>query len=325
MHPNPAAPAARGLSLRRALALLAAAVMLLLPVPSPAEEAEADAGLPAEMLENAAAESCFAAEGSEPYCDEIQYISEYVSIRLSSVWYLHSDVYVADIRIKDPACFRRGFGGGRWNRRAAKVETIAQQAGAVLAMTGDNSCNLEYGMVVTNGVLRRSNSNRRRDLLVMYRTGEMTTFIAAGRDMNALYGELKEQIDDIWQVFLFGPALLDDEGNALTEFNSSVKPANPRSVIGYYGPGHYCFVQVDGRGVASALTETKHTSTGLTLAQLAQLMEALGCKAAYNLDGGQSSMLWFAGRLVSTPYKNGRKVDDIVYIIDPAVTPLPEE
>ena len=323
MRPNPAVSQARGPFFRRVLSLLAAAVMLLLAVPSPAEEA--DTALPEDMLENAKAESSFAAEGSEPYCDETQYISESVSIRLSSAWYLHSDVYVADIRVRDPACFRRGFGGGRWNRRAAKVETIALEAGAVLAMTGDNSCNLEYGMVVTNGVLRRSSSNRKRDLLVMYRNGEMATFIAAGRDMAALYAELKEKIDDIWQVFLFGPALLDGEGKALTEFNSSVKPANPRSVIGYYGPGHYCFVQVDGRGVASALSETRHTSKGLTLSQLAQLMEDLGCKAAYNLDGGQSSMLWFSGRLVSTPYKNGRKVDDIVYIIDPAVSPLPGE
>ena len=70
------------------------------------------------------------------------------------------------------------------------------------------------------------------------------------------------------------------------------------------------------KGVASALTETKHTSTGLTLSQLAQLMEALGCKAAYNLDGGQSSVLWFNGRTVSTPYNNGRRVGDIVYIAD---------
>ncbi len=180
-------------------------------------------------------------------------------------------------------------------------------------------------MVVTNGTLRRSNLNRKRDLLVMYRNGEMVTYLASGQDMTALYADLKERIDEIWQVFLFGPALLDGEGKALTEFTSSVKPANPRSVIGYYAPGHYCFVQVDGRGVTSALSAEKHTSTGLTLAQLAQLMESLGCTAAYNLDGGQSSMLWFSGSLVSTPYKNGRKVDDIVYIADPSVSAAPSE
>ena len=37
-------------------------------------------------------------------------------------------------------------------------------------------------------------------------------------------------------------------------------------------------------------------------------MEKIGCKAAYNLDGGQSALMWFNGRIVSTPYKNGRSV-----------------
>ena len=74
---------------------------------------------------------------------------------------------MADIEVKDP-CASAGPSAARpWNRLAGKVANIAAKAGAVLAMTGDNSCNLEYGMVVTNGTLRRSNLNRKRDLLVI--------------------------------------------------------------------------------------------------------------------------------------------------------------
>ena len=59
---------------------------------------------------------------------------------------------------------------------------------------------------------------------------------------------------------------------------------------------------------------------------LALLMEELGCKAAYNLDGGQSSMLWYGGEVISTPHKGGRPVGDIVYIKDlPKVTSGVEE
>ena len=43
-------------------------------------------------------------------------------------------------------------------------------------------------------------------------------------------------------------------------------------------------------------------------------MEDLGCVSAYNLDGGQSSMMWFGGDLVSTPYRGGRRIGDIVLI-----------
>ena len=42
-----------------------------------------------------------------------------------------------------------------------------------------------------------------------------------------------------------------EDGKAKTTFTSDVKPKNPRSVIGYYEPGHYCFVQVDGRKTAA--------------------------------------------------------------------------
>ena len=62
--------------------------------------------------------------------------------------------------------------------------------------------------------------------------------------------------------------------------------------------------------------EKGRRSTGLNLKELAALMEELGCKAAYNLDGGQSSVLWFNGRIFSTPYSGGRRIGDIVMITD---------
>ena len=60
-----------------------------------------------------------------------------------------------------------------------------------------------------------------------------------------------------------------------------VQGLNPRSAVGYYEPGHYCFVVIDGRQPGY--------SKGATLMQLAQLFESLGCKEAYNLDGGKSA------------------------------------
>ena len=75
---------------------------------------------------------------------------------------------------------------------------------------------------------------------------------------------------DPWQAWQFGPSLLTEGGRARTSFpNTSISPGNPRSCIGYYEPGHYCFVLVDGRQKASR---------GLSLKELAVLMESLGCK-----------------------------------------------
>lgn len=98
------------------------------------------------------------------------------------------------------------------------------------------------------------------------------------------------------------------DGRAKTDFVTTVAEANPRTAIGYYDPGHYCFVAVNGRGMEG--------SSGMTMSELAALFESLGCAAAYNLDGGQSSvMAWDNGSVtVNSPANGGRPVSDIIYI-----------
>ncbi|MNP65019.1 hypothetical protein D3C76_1605730 [compost metagenome] len=73
-------------------------------------------------------------------------------------------------------------------------------------------------------------------------------------------------------------------------------------------PNHYVFVVVDGRN--------EGYSRGMTLTELADLMQDLGATEAYNLDGGGSSTMYFMGRVVNNPQgKNQeRGVSDILYI-----------
>jgi exopolysaccharide biosynthesis protein len=74
--------------------------------------------------------------------------------------------------------------------------------------------------------------------------------------------------------------------------------------------GHYVFVVSDGRTSESA---------GLTLEQLAEVMQDLGCTQAYNLDGGGSTTMVWKGTVVNNPTTNGRSikersVSDVIYI-----------
>ena len=94
----------------------------------------------------------------------------------------------------------------------------------------------------------------------------------------------------------------------MESFNSSVTSVNPRSAVGYYEPGHYCFVVVDGR--------QKGYSKGMTMSELSQLFFDLGCTVAYNLDGGKSAEMVFMGETVSQPFEGGRSTSDILYIAD---------
>ena len=114
------------------------------------------------------------------------------------------------------------------------------------------------------------------------------------------------------QVFSFGPALVADGEIPVSQKDEVGKAmvSNPRTAIGVVAPLHYLFVVSDGRTSQSA---------GLSLYEMAQLMQLLGAQTAYNLDGGGSSTLYFNGTVVNNPTTNGRRiqersVSDIVYI-----------
>jgi exopolysaccharide biosynthesis protein len=54
---------------------------------------------------------------------------------------------------------------------------------------------------------------------------------------------------------------------------------------------------------------------GLTLLELAYVMESLGCDDAYNLDGGSSTTLYFNGKVLNElPKDKEREVSDCIFI-----------
>ena len=114
------------------------------------------------------------------------------------------------------------------------------------------------------------------------------------------------------QIFSFGPALVN-HGEVKVVEDEEVERAqitNPRTAIGMIEPLHYIMVVSDGR------TEE---SEGLSLFDLGNLMQDLGCDVAYNLDGGGSSTFWFRGEVLNKPTTFGdviqeRLISDIVYI-----------
>ena len=86
--------------------------------------------------------------------------------------------------------------------------------------------------------------------------------------------------------------------------------SNPRTAIGIIDDLHYIIVVADGRS---------SQSQGLSLYELAQVMQDSGCVTAYHLDGGGSSTMYFNGQVINNPTTNGstfkeREVSDIVYI-----------
>lgn len=230
--------------------------------------------------------------------------NSYKSANVNVSWTRHEDTsgghkvvyYIADVYLRSPGCLHTAIPEHGFQ----EAQTLAAQNGAILAINGNYALARTQGPIVRNGMLMRDNSLG--DVLVFYESGEMKTFSADGFDLET---ESSKGILDVWS---FGPALLDSDGKSISGFTDTVAGANPRSAIGYYEPGHYCFVAVDGRNAEG--------SSGYTLDELSKLFEDLGCTVAYNLDGGQSSvMVWDGGSVtVIMPAGGGRPVGDIIYI-----------
>lgn len=52
------------------------------------------------------------------------------------------------------------------------------------------------------------------------------------------------------------------------------------------------------------------------LDEMAALFEQLGCKAAYNLDGGHCSFMTLQDQVINHPYKSEHKVEDGIFIME---------
>ena len=234
------------------------------------------------------------------------YQDENISITLKSYRENDTTIYVADVNVSSPEYLNTAFAQGSYGRNVTqKTSEIAENAGAILAVNGDYYGAQEKGYVIRNGKLYRDTAINGQEDLVIYSDGSFGIINE---------GEVSAQklIDaGAVQTLSFGPALVMNGSVSVTENEEVGKAAasNPRTAIGMISKTHYVFVVSDGRTDESA---------GLSLHELAEFMDSLGVKTAYNLDGGGSSTMYFNGSVVNNPTggmgSKERSVSDIVYI-----------
>jgi exopolysaccharide biosynthesis protein len=231
-----------------------------------------------------------------------------IHIEISSKRYANTQIYIADITLKNPAHLKTAFAKNVFGRNITQTTSlIATSHNAILAINGDFCGFRNEGFVIRNGVLYRSMPRRTGDdgALVHYQDG---SFKSVGE--NTVTAEALIAKGAV-QVFSFGPSLLEDGGikvNPRTEVGRG-SASNPRTAVGMISPLRYLFIVSDGR---------TRSNMGLSLYQLATLFKEQGCQVAYNLDGGGSSTMWFDGNVINFPNDGRRygerKVSDIVYI-----------
>lgn len=236
---------------------------------------------------------------------EDTYIDENINIKVTLQRQYDTDIHVAEIYIRTPEYFRTAFAQNKFGRNYKEVvSSMAERNGAVLAINGDYYGARNKGYVIRYGQLFRESSNG-NDCLAFMSDGSFKIV----KEGKVSAKSLLEQ--GAIHAFTFGPGLVDD-GKILVSKSYEVEKSlssNQRVAIGMVEPLHYFIAVSDGRIKNNA---------GLTVYQLAEYMKQLGCKCAYNLDGGGSATMVFLGNVINVPTSHGkvieeRAVSDIVY------------
>lgn len=250
-------------------------------------------------------EQVFSADG-EIHRTDRSYQSRDISIQITTEQFCDSCCYIADIYIRHLENFRSAFAEDSFAKNITEYpQSLTARNHAVLAVNGDYYGIRDTGIILRNYTLYRDVP--RGDVAALYYDGTVRTYTADDFDLADAMN------DGVYQTFTFGPNLVRN-GKALTDIKGAVAGINPRTGFGYYEPGHYCFIVVDGR-------QTGY-SEGLTYDQFAELFGRLGVEEAFNLDGGQSSQMLLENEFVNRPVgytgseKSLRKLTDIFYITE---------
>lgn len=219
----------------------------------------------------------------------------------TNISYVLADIYVGDITCLQ-TCFAQNTYGVGYDE---KLSDMSARMKSVLAVNGDSYSNSRHksnGTIIRNGVIYRAQPT---DMETCVLNWDGTMKIYNPEEMNT-----QQLIDSgAYQSWIFGPSLLDENGKAKTTFRTwpYITESHPRTAIGYYEPGHYCMLVVDGR---------QDSSRGMFLNEMANLFEQLGCKAAYNLDGGHCSFMTLQDQVANNPYKPEHKIEDGIFITE---------
>ena len=183
-------------------------------------------------------------------------------------------------------------------------ELVEEAGNPIFAIDGDYwNYKLNQRFVVRNGeIINEPDYTSSRDYCIITKFGTMNTY------HHKSITDITKLKNGAWQVFSFGPQLVHNYTpieNYEDCFDYDVAwNSHPRAAIGYFEKNHFCFLIVFGRN------EIDH---GCYLEDMAQFFVDLGCKEAYNLDGGSSVHIWYQGQEIGSPYED-KPISDIIYI-----------
>lgn len=255
--------------------------------------------------------------GYEPNPDcftENTYHDNSLDVRMEQVIYNNVRVNLAWITVKSPTQLRTAIAG--WSGDVyseVRPGVIVHANNAVVAINGDFFTRRE-GIIYREGVAIKQTESPNKDSLFIDENGDF--HIIRDSDPAEMIAYLQEGHQMI-NTFAFGPALIiDGEVQQIrTDYWFEPESRSQRTAVCQTGELSYLFVEVIGR---------TDVSRGFTMQQLADFLGTLGCvQQAYNLDGGDSTVMYFGKYFWDKKYHYegmDRYTSDIIYVataVDP--------
>ena len=291
-----------------------------LVAPEPNQDCYGEAETAAELtwlLEDAqellqGQETLFSPDVKLSYGSKVHYYLDETIFTVTWKQVMDNAVYtISEVKIADPSQFRRFLAGGEFGTSQKYVTTeMARSVNAVVASSGDFYAFRNMGIIVYNGELMRM-EGREMDSLIVDKNGDLQ-IVMQGEILDEETAKAYVEQTGARFSLAFGPALIEN-GELLPKKYAypvaEMKVANARAALCQMDTLHYLLVAV------SAEPPYKY---GHTLDQFAKNLHKLGCRTAYNLDGGQTATIVMNDQLINYVYE--RQISDIIYF----ATALPE-
>lgn len=232
---------------------------------------------------------------------EDSYTDESLSVRLETGNHKGAPYYVAYFEIKSPTQLRTAIAGRPNEPVAALPSQMGKAKNAVLVLNGEYYIQRTQDIFVwRQGKEFRDQADPVKDVLIIDDAGDFHLFTSENKSE-----EIQAFIDNGGQIvnaFSFGPALVIDGKQVKLRKDYYFYPYEftARSAVGQIGPLSYAFIYCP-------------TATQQDIGDIAA---SLGLQQAYNLDGGNSSVMIFNGRYVGGKKRNTeREQSDILYVV----------
>ena len=246
-----------------------------------------------------------------PACyTDMGYEDASLSVRMEKIRFPRTTVDLAWIKVKSPTQLRTAIYGEPGNIYNNEPGWLVRSSNAVVAVNGDKLTERKHGLIYRMGVMIQQTSSPEKDTLFIDENGDFHAFVRSDPKEMA---EFLKNGHKIINSFCFGPAMvIDGKAQKISNYDFECKTEAPRTIICQVGQLEYLFIEIEGRS---------QNSKGMTMQDAANYVASLGVQTAYNLDGGNSSIMFFNRKYFDEHYSGSeRPMSDIVYVcsaVDP--------